>query len=103
MSATTRPRDQVDLAPSPTDEDAYRQAIEEARAQAEALRRAVCAATDLIRQLEELVESLRAILVYPTAYHWPPMEPSEVAEIPAVEPAAEVTVLEPDDRVGPPS
>jgi hypothetical protein len=80
MSATTRPRDPADLVPSPIDEDAYRRAIEEARAQAEALRRAVCVATDLIRQLEELVESLRAILVYPTAYHWPPAEPSEGTE-----------------------
>jgi len=93
MSSTTRPRDQVDLVPSPTDEDAYHRAIEEARAQAEALRHAVCVATDLVRQLEELVESLRAILVYPTAYHWPPVEPPEVTDIPGDVPPAELEVI----------
>jgi hypothetical protein len=53
-------------------EETYRLALDEARAQAEALRHAVCQATDLLRQLEELIESLRAILVYPKAYDWPP-------------------------------
>jgi multidrug resistance efflux pump len=79
MSASVRPADRLPVGASPADEDHYRLAVEEARAQAEALRHAVSRANDLVRQLEELVESLRAILLYPKAYDWPPIE-SETGE-----------------------
>jgi hypothetical protein len=74
------------------EENHYRLAVEEARAQADSLRHAVCRANDLVRQLEEMVESLRAILLYPKAYDWPAVEhgvrPGDVVEIPGlVEPA----------------
>jgi len=75
MGSTVRPPDRLAVGPPDADEDHYRLAVEEARAQAEALRHAVCRANDLVRQLEELVESLRAILLYPKAYDWPPIEP----------------------------
>ncbi|GBC87035.1 hypothetical protein HRbin12_01036 [bacterium HR12] len=74
MSMTVLPPDRLPVGPS--NEDQYRLAVEEARAQAEALRHAVCRANDLVRQLEEMVEALRAILLYPKAYDWPPLEPS---------------------------
>jgi len=59
--------------------DSYRRAALEARAQAEALRRAVVQADALVGQLEQLVESLLAILEYPKAYEWPPL-PAEETE-----------------------
>jgi hypothetical protein len=52
----------------------YRTAEQEARAQAEALRRAVCQANAVVSELEDLLENLRAILEYPRAYGWPPVE-----------------------------
>lgn len=56
-------------------EERYRTALEEARAQAEALRQAVNTLNDLIRCAEELLENLRSILAYPRAYDWPLLEP----------------------------
>jgi len=58
-------------------EHEYRVAEQEARAQAEALRRAVCQANAVVRELEDLLENLRAILEYPRAYAWPPVEHEE--------------------------
>lgn len=82
MGATVRPPDRLAVGPPHADEDHYRLAAEEARAQADSLRHAVCRANDLVRQLEELVESLRAILLYPKAYDWPPIEPcSELTDL----------------------
>ncbi len=79
--------------------ETYRRAALEARAQAEALRRAVVQADALVGRLEELVESLLAILEYPKAYDWPPL-PSE--EDLLTEERAEVSVVvEPDERIGP--
>ncbi len=75
MGSTVRPPGRLAIGPPDADEDHYRLAVEEARAQAESLRHAVCRANDLVRQLEELVESLRAILLYPKAYDWPAIEP----------------------------
>jgi multidrug resistance efflux pump len=96
MSTTVRPPDRLSGGAGPVDEDHYRLAVEEARAQAEALRHSVCRANDLVRQLEELVESLRAILLYPKAYDWPPVEseaePSEGT--PQAETVVEVTELD---------
>jgi len=86
MSSTVRPPDRLVVGPPDADEDHYRLAVEEARAQAESLRHAVSRANDLVRQLEELVESLRAILLYPKAYDWPPIEPGpDAAELSAEE------------------
>jgi hypothetical protein len=91
MSMTVLPPDRLPVGPS--NEDQYRLAVEEARAQAEALRHAVCRANDLVRQLEEMVEALRAILLYPKAYDWPPLEPSTETD------ADDLTlVLDPEDR-----
>lgn len=87
MSMTVLPPDRLPVDPS--NEDQYRLAVEEARTQAEALRHAVCRANDLVRQLEEMVEALRAILLYPKAYDWPPLEPP--AETPTG--ADDITVL----------
>lgn len=92
MSMTVLPPDRLPVGPS--NEDQYRLAVEEARAQAEALRHAVCRANDLVRQLEEMVEALRAILLYPKAYDWPPLEPT-------AEPSAgaeELIVLDREER-----
>lgn len=69
--STAAPSPDPTVIPPAVAEETYRLALDEARAQAEALRHAVCQATDLLRQLEELIESLRAILVYPKAYDWP--------------------------------
>ncbi len=74
MSTTVLPPDRSPVGHSPANGERYRLAIEEASAQAEALRHAVCRANDLVRQLEEMVEALRAILLYPKAYDWPPLE-----------------------------
>ena len=76
MNASVEPPDDLGVEVSAADVDQYRLAVEEARAQAEALRHAVNRANDLVRQLEEMVESLRAILVYPKAYDWPLAEPT---------------------------
>jgi len=70
--------------------EAYRRAALEARAQAEALRRAVVQADALVGQLEQLVESLLAILEYPKAYEWPPLPAEEAGP---VGPEGEVTVV----------
>jgi hypothetical protein len=77
---------------TPDEEAAYHMALEEARAQAEALRRAVCTANDVVRQLEELLESLRAILAFPKAYDWPPDELGTSSGPPCEEPAAAIVV-----------
>jgi hypothetical protein len=82
MSSTVRPPDRPPVGPPGPDEDHYRLAAEEARAQADSLRHAVCRANDLVRQLEEMVESLRAILLYPKAYDWPPVEPGPATQVP---------------------
>ena len=75
MSTSVDPPDHLEVEVPTADVDHYRLAVEEARAQAEALRHAVNRANDLVRQLEEMVESLRAILLYPKAYDWPLAEP----------------------------
>lgn len=71
MSTSVDPPDGLEVEVPTAGVDQYRLAVEEARAQAEALRHAVNRANDLVRQLEEMVESLRAILLYPKAYDWP--------------------------------
>lgn len=76
--------------------EVYRRAALEARAQAEALRRAVVQADALVNQLEQLVESLLAILEYPKAYDWPAL-PSEEGPEPAKEPHDVTVVLQPDE------
>jgi hypothetical protein len=76
MSSSVRPRSSSHGDPA-AEYEAYRRAALEARAQAEALRRAVVRADALVHHLEELVESLLAILEYPKAYGWPPL-PHEV-------------------------
>ena len=76
MNASVEPPEDLGVEVPAADVDQYRLAVEEARAQAEALRHAVNRANDLVRQLEEMVESLRAILVYPKAYDWPLAEPA---------------------------
>ena len=98
MSTTVRPPDRLPAGP-PEGEDQYRLAVEEARAQAESLRHAVCRANMLVQQLEEMVESLRAILLYPKAYDWPPLEPASEPAHPCgeVEP---VTLLEDPAELG---
>ena len=75
MTTSVEPPDDLEVEVPTADVDHYRLAVEEARAQAEALRHAVNRANDLVRQLEEMVESLRAILLYPKAYDWPLAEP----------------------------
>jgi multidrug resistance efflux pump len=97
MSTTVRPPDRLPTGP-PDDEDPYRLAVEEARAQAEALRHAVSRANALVQQLEELVEGLRAILLYPKAYDWPLLESTTEHERPS-EDADRVTLVE--DEGGP--
>ncbi len=94
MSRAVLPEDDLPTTPPLEDEERYRRAVEEARAQAESLRHAVTRANDLVRQLEEMVEALRAILVYPKAYDWPPLEPP--AEGPTIEDVP--TVLEDEPR-----
>jgi hypothetical protein len=76
VNASVEPPGDLGVEVAAADVDHYRLAVEEARAQAEALRHAVTRANDLVRQLEEMVESLRAILVYPKAYDWPLAEPA---------------------------
>jgi len=76
--STVRPQPPTDD-PAP-EVETYRLAALEARAQAEALRRAVVQADALVGQLEQLVESLLAILEYPKAYGWPPLPPGEEPE-----------------------
>jgi hypothetical protein len=71
VNTSVEPPDDLQVEVPAADVDHYRLAAEEARAQAEALRHAVNRANDLVRQLEEMVESLRAILLYPKAYDWP--------------------------------
>jgi hypothetical protein len=95
MSTAVRPPDRLPTGPL-SDEEQYRLAAEEARAQAEALRHAVGRANMLVQQLEELVEGLRAILLYPKAYDWPPLEGAAEPEGPEID----VTVL-PDGTAGP--
>ena len=80
MGSTVQPADRFPVGPADHDVDHYRLAVEEARAQADSLRHAVCRADDLVRQLEEMVESLRAILLYPKAYDWPAVEPGAEAQ-----------------------
>ena len=89
MSTAVRPPDRLPPGSS-NDEDQYRLAVEEARAQAEALRHAVSRANMLVQQLEEMVEGLRAILLYPKAYDWPPLEGASEQNPPGTE---DVTVL----------
>lgn len=50
---------------------ALHQAVEEARTQADALRRAVDDAEAVLQRCRELLDSLRSILAYPSAYRWP--------------------------------
>ncbi|HEX5949424.1 MAG TPA: hypothetical protein VFZ96_00320 [Actinomycetota bacterium] len=76
MNAPVEPSHDLGVEMPAADVEQYRLAVEEARTQAEALRHAVNRANDLVRQLEEMVESLRAILVYPKAYDWPLAEPT---------------------------
>jgi len=76
LNASVEPPDDLEAEVPAADVDHYRLAVEEARAQADALRHAVTRANDLVRQLEEMVESLRAILLYPKAYDWPLAEPA---------------------------
>jgi hypothetical protein len=47
------------------------EAVEEARAQAVALRHAVDDAEAVLQKCRELLDSLRSILAYPSAYRWP--------------------------------
>jgi hypothetical protein len=54
-----------------TDREQLHAAVEEARAQAAALRRAVDDAEAVLQRCRELLDSLRSILSYPTAYRWP--------------------------------
>jgi hypothetical protein len=96
MGSTVRP------GPSPgepaPDAETYRRAALEARAQAEALRRAVVQADALVGQLEQLVESLLAILEYPKAYEWPPLSPEGETDAATGATTDEVTVvIEPGD------
>ena len=92
MSGTVQPRSSSPGDPA-VEYEAYRRAALEARAQAEALRRAVVQADALVHHLEELVESLLAILEYPKAYGWPPLpheaEPAGPVVLPDVIPEAE--------------
>ena len=87
MSTTAKSLGPAPPGITPDEEAAYHLALKEARVQAEALRRAVCAANDLLRQLEELLESLRAILTYPKAYDWPRDEHETAAGFPCEEPS----------------
>jgi hypothetical protein len=89
MGTAVRPPDRLPTDPA-ADEDQYRLAVEEARAQAEALRHAVSRANMLVQQLEEMVEGLRAILMYPKAYDWPPLEGTTEQDISGTE---DITVL----------
>lgn len=93
MSSTAKPLGPVPPGLTPAEEAAYHMALEEARAQAEALRHAVTTANDVVRQLEELLESLRAILAFPKAYDWPPDEHEETHVEPIPRPSE---VLLPD-------
>ena len=86
MSTTAKPLRPVPPGLTPDEEAAYHMALEEARAQAEALRHAVTTANDIVRQLEELLESLRAILAFPKAYDWPPDEHDETDTEPVAQP-----------------
>jgi hypothetical protein len=56
---------------SGADQEQLHAAVEEARAQAVALRRAVDDAEAVLQRCRELLDSLRSILAYPTAYRWP--------------------------------
>ena len=47
-----------------------RAAVAEAQEQAQALREAVCQAEAILENCRELLDSLRAILTYPSAYGW---------------------------------
>ncbi len=95
MTSPVRPTDRP-AGPAHAEDDHYRLAVEEARAQAESLRHAVCRANDLVRQLEEMVESLRAILLYPKAYDWPRVE--SAVEAPVTVPEDVVEIVDLDDH-----
>ena len=103
MSSTVQPSDRAPIGPAHPDEDHYRLAVEEARAQADSLRHAVCRANDLVRQLEEMVESLRAILLYPKAYDWPAVEVGAAAKLYGAGPGDVVEVAEGDHAHAVPS
>ena len=96
MGSTARPGP-TSGEPAP-DAEVYQRAALEARAQAEALRRAVVQADALVGQLEQLVESLLAILEYPKAYDWPPLTPEgEAGGTPGATTGEVTVVIEPDD------
>jgi hypothetical protein len=89
MSKRVRPSPPPSEDPA-SEVEAYRRAALEARAQAEALRRAVVQADALVNQLEQLVESLLAILEYPKAYEWPALPAEQAGSAPE---AGDVTVV----------